>query len=83
MISSYKVKAIVMLTNLVENGVVKCNQYWPDTSNKTVTYGFNEVTLIDESVCGDYVLRKFNLVTNNSDKTSTAFTVSHYYYQKW
>ena len=83
MISSFKVKAIVMLTNLIENGVVKCHQYWPDTLNKTVSYGLNEVTLIDEIISGEYVVRKFNLVTINSDKTSTENIISHYYYQKW
>lgn len=86
MIYLHKVKAIVMLTNLMENGVIKCHQYWPSVLNKTVSYGSNKVTMVEEGVCGDYVKRKFDLVTSNSskgDKKASFSTITHYYYQKW
>ena len=85
MIYLHDVKAIVMLTNLVENGVKKCQQYWPSAVNKPITYGDCQVTLVEEVVISDYVMRRFDLVvhsgTDNKKQLST--TVSHYYYQKW
>ena len=85
MIYLYKVKAIVMLTNLTENGVLKCHQYWPCVINKTVAYGSNQVTLVEELICGDYVKRRFDLITSNTGRGEKPVfnTVTHYYYQKW
>ncbi len=86
MISLHNVKAIVMLTNIIENGVVKCHQYWPEELNKTTKYGQSQVTLVEASVCGDYVKRKFDLITPKEASTNNKAsytTVTHYYYQKW
>ena len=43
-----RVKVVVMITNLVEQGKRKCEQYWPDVG--TQLYGVIDVTLLDESV---------------------------------
>ena len=48
MVFVYKVKAIVMLTNLIENGVIKCNQYWPEKLNANEMYGLNQITFVEE-----------------------------------
>ena len=42
-----KCPSIVMLTNLVEGGNVKCLQYWPDTDSKSY-YGSFEVTITEK-----------------------------------
>ena len=43
-----KVKVIVMLTNVVEGGKRKCEQYWPDQEPQE--YGPFTVTLADQQV---------------------------------
>ena len=43
MVYQYRVSAIVMLTKLVERGVERCTQYWPEKLNITETYGDFEV----------------------------------------
>uniref|UniRef100_A0A3Q3VQS2 protein-tyrosine-phosphatase n=1 Tax=Mola mola TaxID=94237 RepID=A0A3Q3VQS2_MOLML len=48
--------AIVMVTNLVEVGRVKCCKYWPDD---TEIYGDMKVTLIETQLLSEYVIRAF------------------------
>ncbi|XP_047423775.1 receptor-type tyrosine-protein phosphatase mu-like isoform X4 [Mugil cephalus] len=48
--------AIVMVTNLVEVGRVKCCKYWPDD---TEIYGDMKVTLIETQLLSEYVIRTF------------------------
>lgn len=94
MIYQYKVSAVVMLTKLVEKGVERCTQYWPDKLNITETYGDLEVTLKDQQKCGDYVKRTFDLmhvglfpVNNSTTPLSLSnpkiLTVNQYYYPEW
>uniref|UniRef100_A0A4W4E2C8 protein-tyrosine-phosphatase n=1 Tax=Electrophorus electricus TaxID=8005 RepID=A0A4W4E2C8_ELEEL len=47
---------IVMVTNLVEVGRVKCCKYWPDD---TEIYGDMKVTLIETQLLSEYVIRTF------------------------
>ncbi|CAL8292346.1 unnamed protein product [Lota lota] len=48
--------AIVMVTNLVEVGRVKCCKYWPDD---TEIYGDMKITLIETQLLSEYVVRTF------------------------
>ncbi|XP_055007173.1 receptor-type tyrosine-protein phosphatase mu-like [Boleophthalmus pectinirostris] len=48
--------AVVMVTNLVEVGRVKCCKYWPDD---TEIYGDMKVTLIETELLSEYVIRTF------------------------
>uniref|UniRef100_A0A8C7KW74 protein-tyrosine-phosphatase n=1 Tax=Oncorhynchus kisutch TaxID=8019 RepID=A0A8C7KW74_ONCKI len=48
--------AIVMVTNLVEVGRVKCCKYWPDD---TEIYRDIKVTLIETQLLSEYVIRTF------------------------
>ncbi|XP_034743880.1 receptor-type tyrosine-protein phosphatase mu-like isoform X11 [Etheostoma cragini] len=48
--------AIVMVTNLVEVGRVKCCKYWPDD---TEIYRDIKVTLIETELLSEYVIRTF------------------------
>ena len=50
---------IVMVTNVKEEGKVKCQQYWPDSDTKD--YGPFSVTLSDEQVLTEYIIRKIHL----------------------
>lgn len=72
-----------MLTNLIENGVKKCHQYWPNVMNKPIQYGDCQVTLAEEVVISDYVKRRFDLVVSGADNNKHLSSVYHYYYQKW
>lgn len=95
MIYQYRVSAIVMLTKLVEKGVERCTQYWPEKLNITDTYGDFEITLKDQQKCGDYIKRTFDLVYVNSLVSNAAtatpsgllsrkiLTVNQYYYPEW
>ncbi|XP_054882415.1 LOW QUALITY PROTEIN: receptor-type tyrosine-protein phosphatase mu-like, partial [Poeciliopsis prolifica] len=47
---------LVMVTNLVEVGRVKCCKYWPDD---TEIYGDMKVTLIETQLLSEYVIRTF------------------------
>uniref|UniRef100_A0A673LLJ1 protein-tyrosine-phosphatase n=1 Tax=Sinocyclocheilus rhinocerous TaxID=307959 RepID=A0A673LLJ1_9TELE len=50
--------SIVMVTNLVEVGRVKCVRYWPD---ETELYGDIKVTLIETEPLAEYVIRTFTV----------------------
>lgn len=58
-----------MITNLVELGRVKCNQYWPDAGAKE--FGPFKVILKEESVFADYTVRIFILIVS-------IFTLSYF-----
>jgi len=98
MIWQYRVTAIVMLTKLVEKGVERCTQYWPEKLNISEIYGDFEVTMKDQQKCGDYLKRTFELIylaKNNNNLTSITMTpgslanskrpliVTQYYYPEW
>ena len=53
-----KVKVIVMLTNVVEGGQQKCEQYWPDQEPQE--YGPFTVTLAEQQVFADYTVRSLS-----------------------
>ncbi|XP_039354467.1 receptor-type tyrosine-protein phosphatase T isoform X5 [Mauremys reevesii] len=50
--------SVVMVTNLVEVGRVKCVRYWPDD---TEIYGDIKVTLIETEPLAEYVIRTFTV----------------------
>ncbi|XP_077458409.1 receptor-type tyrosine-protein phosphatase T isoform X5 [Stigmatopora argus] len=50
--------SIVMVTNLVEVGRVKCVRYWPD---ETEVYGDVKVTLVETEPLAEYVIRTFTV----------------------
>ena len=54
-----KCPSIVMLTNLVEGGNIKCLQCCPDTGNKS--YGPFKVTITDKQMFADYWIRVFQV----------------------
>ncbi|XP_027042748.1 receptor-type tyrosine-protein phosphatase epsilon-like [Pocillopora damicornis] len=66
---------IVMLTNLVELGKTKCEQYWPESNSKL---GAITVTLHKTAVFADYIIRTFILV-----KDSEKREVQQYHYLTW
>jgi len=57
-----KVKVVVMLTNVVEGGQRKCEQYWPD--QKPQEYGPFTITLADQQVFADYIVRTLQVMVS-------------------
>lgn len=53
------VQTIVMLTNIMENGVSKCEQYWPLLVSQETTFEPFTVELAKEEMLLDYVIRSF------------------------
>ncbi|XP_064386166.1 uncharacterized protein LOC135334779 [Halichondria panicea] len=46
---------IVMLTNLMENNKIKCQQYWPESGKKQ--FGPFTVAITDQQILADYTIR--------------------------
>ncbi|XP_045183316.2 multiple epidermal growth factor-like domains protein 10 isoform X2 [Mercenaria mercenaria] len=60
MIWQESVSIIVMLTNLKELGVPKCDKYWPDRGSQGL-YGDVQVTCLSEDIMTDYTIRTFTV----------------------
>ena len=54
-----RVGVVVMITNLVEQGKRKCEQYWPETG--AAMFGLIEVTMVAESVQAHCTVRTLRL----------------------
>ena len=59
MVWQEKAPSIVMITNIKEGDKIKCSQYWPDSGSKE--YGPFKVTVTDQQIFADYVVRQFQL----------------------
>ena len=57
---------IVMVTNVEENGMVKCHRYWP--SGGMVQYGNTSITLESEVFYPEFVRRELTLTVNFKNK---------------
>ncbi|XP_035771329.1 receptor-type tyrosine-protein phosphatase H [Neolamprologus brichardi] len=79
MIWEQRVKRIVMVTNCIEGGRTKCEQYWP-TDSKSCLYGELLVTMRSEQQETNWTLREFNL---KDRKTAEERTVKHFHFTAW
>ena len=48
-----------MVTNIKEENKIKCQQYWPDSESKN--FGPLKVTLNDQQMCSDYIVRHLSV----------------------
>ncbi|CAI2355354.1 unnamed protein product [Caenorhabditis sp. 36 PRJEB53466] len=87
MITENKCKIIVMLCNLVEDGVVKCYPYFPDVIGRTKIYNGSKVTLDsqEEKFDGELIIRQITYQPVDPDviRIVPKETVIHYQIPKW
>ncbi|XP_078320058.1 uncharacterized protein LOC111119719 isoform X6 [Crassostrea virginica] len=70
MVWQQRVNTIVILTNLVENGVKKCKEYWPSTEK---TYGSIEVKKVSSLPSKFYTVCCFQIMKENQTRDLELF----------
>uniref|UniRef100_A0A8C5HB69 protein-tyrosine-phosphatase n=1 Tax=Gouania willdenowi TaxID=441366 RepID=A0A8C5HB69_GOUWI len=90
MVWEQNIGTIVMMTNLVEKGRRKCDQYWP--TENTEEYGHMSVTLTSCNLYACYTIRCLTLRNmnlrkggrgNHRTRTPSLRTVVQYHYTQW
>ncbi|XP_041357061.1 receptor-type tyrosine-protein phosphatase epsilon-like isoform X2 [Gigantopelta aegis] len=81
MIWQQNTSKIVMLTNLVEEGRIKCITYWPELNDQTVHYGNIEVKCTSVEVLAHFTVRTFKIHCITED--SSPRVVKHFHYTSW
>ncbi|XP_073797528.1 receptor-type tyrosine-protein phosphatase H isoform X2 [Danio rerio] len=79
MVWEQKSSAIVMVTNCTEDGMVKCEQYWP-LDNTPCLYGNLLVAVKSENKSESWTLREFHV---KNKMTSDTRIVHHFHFTAW
>ncbi|XP_052249223.1 receptor-type tyrosine-protein phosphatase kappa-like [Dreissena polymorpha] len=77
MIWQQKVETVVMVTNLDEEGMTKCEKYWPEIG-ATKLYGQVSVHMMTEEVFAEFTLRTLKIAKGKSNRT-----LHHLHFTAW
>uniref|UniRef100_A0A8C5TZY7 protein-tyrosine-phosphatase n=1 Tax=Malurus cyaneus samueli TaxID=2593467 RepID=A0A8C5TZY7_9PASS len=71
---------IVMVTQCVEKGRVKCDQYWPHDQD-SLYYGDLIVEMLSESVLPEWTIREFKICSE--EQLDSTRLIRHFHYTVW
>ncbi|XP_059166877.1 receptor-type tyrosine-protein phosphatase T-like [Physella acuta] len=77
MLWEQKTDKLVMLTNLMEDGKMKCERYWPEEDD--LQFGNITVTLTTTEVFADYTIRKLKL----QQKGQPPHPLTQFHFTSW
>ncbi|XP_032894060.1 receptor-type tyrosine-protein phosphatase beta isoform X2 [Amblyraja radiata] len=80
MVWEQNVHNIVMVTQCVEKGRVKCDHYWP-FDHDALYYGDLIVQMLSESVLPEWTIREFKIC--NEEQLDCARIIRHFHYTVW
>ncbi|MEQ2278642.1 hypothetical protein AMECASPLE_001063, partial [Ameca splendens] len=80
MVWEHGVHNVVMVTQCVEKGRVKCDQYWP-ADKEPLYYGDLVIQMLSESVLPEWTIREFKITSENSRSYSRM--LRHFHYTVW
>ncbi|KAF7694166.1 receptor-type tyrosine-protein phosphatase beta [Silurus meridionalis] len=80
MVWEQNVHNVVMVTQCVEKGRVKCDQYWP-LDREPLYYGDLVVHMLSESVLSEWTIREFKIFCEG--QLSYPRIVRHFHYTVW
>ncbi|KAM4748868.1 receptor-type tyrosine-protein phosphatase beta [Rhinophrynus dorsalis] len=80
MVWEQNVHNIVMVTQCVEKGRVKCDHYWPFDQD-SLYYGDLIVQMLSESVLPEWTIREFKICSE--DQLDSTRLVRHFHYTVW
>ncbi|KAF5907896.1 receptor-type tyrosine-protein phosphatase beta-like, partial [Clarias magur] len=80
MVWEQNVHNVVMVTQCVEKGRLKCDQYWP-TDREPLYYGDLVVHMLSESVLSEWTIREFKIFCEG--QLNYPRIVRHFHYTVW
>lgn len=80
MVWEHGVYNIIMVTQCVEKGRVKCDQYWP-ADREPLYYGDLVIQMLSESVLPEWTIREFKITSESS--CSYPRVLRHFHYTVW
>ncbi|KAG8568001.1 hypothetical protein GDO81_013859 [Engystomops pustulosus] len=79
MVWEHQVNTIVMLTNCMESGRIKCEHYWP-LDYTPCTYGDITVTVTSETILSEWTIRDFSI--KHAYEPGVKY-VRHFHFTAW
>ncbi|XP_067943347.1 receptor-type tyrosine-protein phosphatase mu-like [Watersipora subatra] len=81
MIYDQKVSQIVMMTNMIDEGIVKCVQYWPEHVGDREVFGNISVELISAQTFANFTIYRMKL--SHQMLIAQARDIVQYHYTGW
>eukprot|EP00043_Microstomoeca_roanoka_P008102 m.78180 g.78180 ORF g.78180 m.78180 type:complete len:1110 (+) comp14102_c0_seq2:163-3492(+) len=79
MVWEYDVRCLVMVTNIIENDTIKCEQYWPDP-NAQKQVGPITITSVSSTTSHGHSVTALNLVHTQSGVQRMVY---HFWFEGW